>query len=299
MSPPTPRMIAPSGVHGHVAARGRQGAAVPGGQPARIRVAALDRVGRGAVVLDQGGDERALVARVAGIVAVAAAEQAVFQVRLHPRARSVARGEPAQGAEVDRVHVTVAVVAVVGLGVAVVEAAAAVDVGAAGHHVGALRLGSGRHSRGGIVAVPGSRAHEDPVDLMAPGHDRQRGRVRADVRPSGPAGWPDREVVVLRGLVEDLGDGARGARAERVLRRRVGVASRGERPDVRGGAVRRAPDLVQRAVVGRVQGPRGAVRGHARRAGRGVDVAREGRRRSGRGRAAGDQGSGDECRRPA
>src|SRR5580704_15692812 len=40
------------GVHGHVAARGGQGTAVPGGQPARIRVAALDRVGRGAVVLD-------------------------------------------------------------------------------------------------------------------------------------------------------------------------------------------------------------------------------------------------------
>jgi hypothetical protein len=76
------------GMHGHVAARGGQGTAVPGGQPARIRVAALDRVGRRAVVLDQGGDERALVARVVRVVAVAAAEQAVLQVRLHPRAGS-------------------------------------------------------------------------------------------------------------------------------------------------------------------------------------------------------------------
>src|SRR6185312_3848135 len=61
-------------VHGHVTARGRQGTAVPGGQPARIRVAALDRIGRGAVVLDQGGHERAVVSVVVGVVAVAAAE---------------------------------------------------------------------------------------------------------------------------------------------------------------------------------------------------------------------------------
>src|SRR5258705_12113 len=125
------------------------------------------------------------------------------------------------------------------------------------------------------------------------------GRFAPTPRPAGPAGRPDREVVVLRGLVEYLGDGARGARAERVLRRRVGVASRGERPDVRGGSVRPSLDLVQRAVVGRVQGPRGAVRGHAWRAGRGVYVTRERGRRPGWGRAADGQGSGDQCRRPA
>ena len=43
---------------------------------------------------------------------------------------------------------------------------------------------------------------------------------------------------------------------------------------LRGGVVRGAPDLVQRPVVGAVQRPGGAVRGHARRAAGGVDVTR-------------------------
>src|SRR5262249_43077087 len=75
-------------------------------------------------------------------------------------------------------------------------------------------------------------------------------------------------------LVVDDRDHAARPGAERVLRGGVGVAAGAEQADVPGGVVRRAPDLVQRAVVRAVQGPGRAVRGHAGRAARGVDVAR-------------------------
>ena len=88
-----------------------------------------------------------------------------------------------------------------------------------------------------------------------------------------PAGGCVGEVVAVAGLVVDLGDRHSGVRAEGVLRRGVGDTAGAERADVRGGAVRGALDLVQRAAVGGVQRPRRAVRGHARGAGGGVDVA--------------------------
>src|SRR5215469_1660064 len=175
-------------MHGDVATLGGQRSAIPGGQPARVRVAAFDRIRAGAVVLHHGGDEGGLVARVVRVIAIAAAEQAVLQVRLHPWAAPIARREPAQGAEVDRVHVTVAVVTVVRLGVAVVEAASAVDVRGAGDHVGTLRRRPGRHPGGGIVAVSHPRGHIDPVDPVATGHHRQGSGVRADIRAARPAG---------------------------------------------------------------------------------------------------------------
>ena len=87
------------------------------------------------------------------------------------------------------------------------------------------------------------------------------------------------EVVAVARLVVDLGDDAGRARAEGVLRRRVGDAARADRADVQCGVVRGAPDLVQVAAVGGVERPGGAVRGHARGARRGVDVTRLLRRR--------------------
>jgi hypothetical protein len=89
------------------------------------------------------------------------------------------------------------------------------------------------------------------------------------------------EVVAITGLVEDLGDHARGAGAEGVLGGGVGRPARAQRVDVGGGVVGRAAHLVKRPVVGGVERPGGAVRGHARRAGGGVDVARLLRRRAG------------------
>jgi len=82
------------------------------------------------------------------------------------------KAEPAQRAEIDRRHVTVAVIAAVGFGVAIVETAATVHVPAGGHHVNALRGASRGDAVRGVVAVPGAGGDEDPVDLLPTGGDR-------------------------------------------------------------------------------------------------------------------------------
>src|SRR6202034_2294278 len=71
-------------VHRGVPADIRERPAVLGGQRARLRVGVLDRVGRRAVVLQHGGHERAGVALIAGVGAVAAREEPVLHVRLDP-----------------------------------------------------------------------------------------------------------------------------------------------------------------------------------------------------------------------
>ena len=96
----------------------------------------------------------------------------------------------------------------------------------------------------------------------------------------------------MTGLVVDLGDDAGRAGAERVLRRGVGVAARGERSDVEGRAIRRPLDLVKVPAIRRVERAHGAVRRDAGRAGRSVDVARE-RRRCLRRARDGRQGAGE------
>ena len=104
--------------------------------------------------------------------------------------------------------------------------------------------------------------------------------------------------LCIGGLVVDLGD------RQVVLAQNASCAAASAYPpasgtarpglddaDVLGHAVRQAHDLVERAVVGGVQRPRGAVRGDARRAGGGVDVARapgSGRLRRGRRRGRGE-----------
>jgi hypothetical protein len=161
------------------------------------------------------------------------------------------------------------------LDVPVVEAAPVVHVRAAGDHVLTLRLAAGRDTRGGVVAVADAGRHVDAVDRVPGDRHRQRGRVRGVILSAGPARTFDGEVVVPRRLVVDLGDGARRAGAEGVLRGGVGVAAGGEGADIRGRVVLRALDLVEVSAVRGEQRSHGAVRGDARRAGRAVDVARE------------------------
>src|SRR6202035_2604173 len=86
------------------------------------------------------------------------------------------------------------------------------------------------------------------------------------------------EVVTPAGLVVDDRDDARCAGAERVLCRRVREAARAQGADIGCRAVRRAADLVEPAAVGAEEGPGRAVRGHAGRATRGVDVTGPGSR---------------------
>src|SRR6185503_5740767 len=123
----------------------------------------------------------------------------------------------------DRFHGAVAVVAAVGLGVAVVEAAAAVVVGAVEDRVLALGVVPGRGAGGGVVPVPGARRDVDPVGLLPVERGRRGDGVGQVVRPAGrAAGRRLGEVVVVGRLVVDDRDDAAGAGAERVLRRGVG-----------------------------------------------------------------------------
>ena len=152
-----------------------------------------------------------------------------------------------------------------------------------------------RDPGGAVIPVAGLPVDVEAVLLVAADRDRQRGRVGADVRPGRAARALDGQVVAPPGLVVELGDHAVGVRAEDVLLGGVPVAAGREQPDVGGGAVRGALDLVQRPVVGGVERAHGAVGGHARRAGGGVDVTgiRSGRLR-GRGyREHSEAGQGD------
>src|SRR5581483_8822144 len=81
-----------------------------------------------------------------------------------------------------------------------------------------------------------------------------------------------RHVVAHRRLVINHRDGAAGAGTERVLLGRVGKAARARNGDVVRGHVRGAPDLIELAVVGAVEGTSGAVRRNAWRVGGGIDV---------------------------
>ena len=285
------------GVHRRVAADVGQRPAVLDVHPARLGVGVGDRVVGGAVVIHHRGHELARVADVAGIGAVAAHEQPVLQVRLHPGAGSGARREPALGAEVNRVHVPVAGVGIGRLGVAEVEAAQVVDVGAAGHHVGALRLAAGRHAVGDVVAVADPGLHRDPVDEVAVDGHRQRVGDRADVGRAVAADRLDAERVVVPALVVDPADRAGGACAERGLGGGVGVTAWPGRPDLLRRVVRGPRDLVHRAEVAVVQRADGAVGRHAGGPAAGVDVARPGGGGLRRPRRAGDAGERGEAER--
>src|SRR6185312_9533713 len=139
-------------VHGDIAGLGRPDPVVhrlerPGGRVGAVeREAPLAAVLVGRVAHQDGGDvvvlERRVGRDVLVLVVFPAREQAVLQVGHHPGAVVVTArraGAPHDAAaEVDRLHGAVAVVVRVGLGVAVVEAAAVDQVVLAGHHV--LRL---------------------------------------------------------------------------------------------------------------------------------------------------------------
>src|SRR5262249_5589915 len=141
-------------------------------------------------------------------------------------------------AEVDGLHGPGAVIVVIGLGVAVIEAAAAVEVGAVEDGVLAFEVVAGGDVPGAVVAVAVTRCDEDSVGCVATDRHRGGGSVREAVRAAGRAAARRvGEVVAVAGLVEDLGDDARGAGAERVLRGGVGGSAGTQRGDVSSGIV--------------------------------------------------------------
>ena len=196
----------PFQVHGRIATPVRLRAAVPGGQGARLRVAPLDGVFVLPIVLDEGRDERAVIALIIEIGPISSGKESVFQIGLYPGTRAGTRPEPALGAEVDRVHVAATVGSVIGLGVAVVEAALIVDMSAAGHHVHPLRSTILCHSRGGVVPIAHASCHVESIDLMTPDREWERGSVGTVILPTMLARSFDGEVVVPRRLVVDHRD---------------------------------------------------------------------------------------------
>ncbi len=173
------------------------------------------------------------------------------------------------------------------LAAAVVEAAILVDVVRRRHHVDTRGVRAGRRVLRVVDPVPDAAGHLDAVRLVTGDGQRERLGVRPDVRTVGARPLPvaaprDGHVVVVGGLVVDLGDRARGVGAERILRRGVGVPAGRQQTDIRVRLVRGPLHLVQRTVVRREQRACGAVRTDTRRPAGGVDVTRERRGRVGR-----------------
>ncbi len=173
-------------------------AAVEGGETARLGVAATE----GPLVraaLEHGGQEPVADAGVIGVgAAVDPGEQAVLQVGHDPGAVAAARAPALVVAEVEGLHVAVAGVQAVGLGVAVVEAAAAIEVRAVEDGVHALGLVAGGDAVGVVVAVARPGGDVDAVRLVPADGDRRLEGVGEVVRPAGrPAGRRLGEVVAL------------------------------------------------------------------------------------------------------
>lgn len=222
-------------------------------------------------------------------------EHAVLQIGLDPRAAAGASAEPAGGAPVDGVHGGVAGVGVGVLTAAVVEAAPLVRVVRRRHHVNAFGLGSGGHAARVVEPVADAGGDLDPEDLVAGRGHRQGHGVRSDVGSTWSRSLPvaapgHRQVVVLGGLVVDLRDRARRARAERHLGRGVRVSAGAEHLDVAVAVIGGPLNLVQRPVVRREKRPGGGVRRHTRRTARGIEVTRKRRVRHAVGRRMDDGG---------
>ena len=230
------------------------------------------------------GDGLEALAELVLRVVIDTAHEVVLLVGHDPRTRGLAVVPRRLVAEIGGLHGAVAVVAAVGLGIAVVEAAAGVVVVAADHPV--LALGLVVHGRADRVveAQAHARGDEDAVHLVA--HHVHRGPVgHGDVVVAAHGGAAEAaarslvEVVALAGLVIEDGNPAVGVLAEGVLGRGVGIAARIVRrgldhADVEGLVVRGAHDLVERAVVGGVQGAGGGMGRHAGGAAALIDVAR-------------------------
>ena len=150
-----------------------------GVQAAGLGVALADREVVAGVAADEAadeavGDRRAVRARRA--VGQVAGVEAGLHVAHQPRAGAGAPGPRGRGAEVDGLHRADALGRARALGVAVVEAAAAVVVGAVEDHVDALGLIVDGDARGLVVAVPHARDDVDAVGAVAV--DRRRRHVR-------------------------------------------------------------------------------------------------------------------------
>ena len=230
------------------------------------------------------GDGLEALAELVFRVGIDTAHEVVLLVGHDPRARFLTMVPRRLVAEVGGFHRAVAVVAAVGLGVSVVEAATGIVVVAADHPVLALGLVIDGRAGGIVQAQAHARRDEQAVHLVA--HHAHRRPVRHGnvVVPAhrGAAEAAARglvQMVPLPGLVVQHRDPAIRVLAERVLRRRIGITARivgrgAHHIDIQLLPVGLAHHLIQRPVVRRIQRPRGAVRRYARRSPTLIHIAR-------------------------
>jgi len=206
---------------------------------------------------------------VGSIVArTGAGEQAILEISHDPRAAARATTPDCVVAKVDGLHVTVAGIKIVGLGVAIVKAACPVVVGSVENCIHTLSCVASSTARHDIVAVARAGRDEDTVCLLAIQGDWCTNGAGQVVVTIGfwaleAAGWCLVEMVTTAGLVIDDGDEASRAGTEGVLGRSIRHTTGSQRCDGGCGVVGTTLHLVEDAGVGTIQGASSAVGGNA------------------------------------
>jgi len=217
-----------------------------------------------------------------GVIGIHAADEVVLLIGHDPRTGAAAMEPRCRVAVVGGFHCAVVVVAAVDFGVAVVEAAAIVEVQAVNYPVLAFGLIIDCGALGVVLAQSHAGGDEDSVGLVAHYGDRRHvgdGEIVESTHGGAaePAARSLREVIVLRRLVVDLGYPAMGVGTEFVLRAGVGIAAwvgscRLHDSDVERLQIGLPEDLIQRSVVSGVECAGRAMCRNAGITGSGVDV---------------------------
>ena len=200
----------------------------------------------------------ALAVFVVGIV-VDTTHEVVLLVGHDPRAGSIAVIPDRLVAVIRGLHRAVAVVTAVGLGIAVVEAAAGIVVESVDDPVLAFRLVVDSSALGVVPAIAHSGSDEHAVDLVAveiDGSPVGEGKVveTAHRRAAEASARSLAEVVLIAGLVVDDRDPAVSILAESILGSGVGIAAcilggRLDDADVEGLAIRLTHHLIEGTVI--------------------------------------------------
>ena len=216
-------------------------------------------------------------------VIVDAAYEVVLLVGHDPRTGSVAMVPHGLVAVVSGLHGTVTVVAAVGLGVAIVEAASGVVMVAVDDPVLAFGLVIHGSALGVVPSIAHTGSDEYAVDLVAVqvhGSPVGKGDVveSSHGRSAESSARSLLQQVLVAGLVVDDCDPAVSVLAELVLRGSVSISAgilgrRLDDADVQGLAVGLAHHLIEGPVIGGEQGAGRTVRCGARVAGCGIDIA--------------------------
>jgi len=219
--------------------------------------------------------------------------EVVLLVGHDPRTRSVTMVPERLVAIVCGLHGTVTVIAAVGLGVTVVEAAAGVEVMTVDDPVLAFCLIIYCSTPRIVLTHTHSRNDEDTIDLVTVEGDRghvsdRKGVESAKCRTNEGSARCLIKVIGLFGLIVKDCDPTGSVGTELVLCSSICITTWItcawlHDTDVEGLEVRSTHDLIERSVISRIKRTGGAVCSHTRSAATGIDVTwsfRTGRRRT-------------------